>query len=295
GVETLHAIAFGGIHDHLAGGVHRYSTEPTWSVPHFEKMLYDNAQLLGLYADLFAIARQPLARQMARDIVAYLTQRMMAPEGAFYTAEDAEIEGKEGESYLWSRPEITQVLGDAEAGRFCAAYELTPLPNEPAGPSVLRVRLDRTASIKDRLRLGTELETLAPLRAKLLELRDRRRQPLRDDKIVVALNGLAIAALARSGVVFGQPAWVAAARRAGEFLWDRAFDEKASELRRYLYQSNPRGDGFLEDYALLALGYLTLAEATGDPTWSKRADLLAEAMVKGFIKPDGRVVTTKAD
>jgi uncharacterized protein YyaL (SSP411 family) len=102
--EMLNAIALGGIRDHLGGGVHRYSTEPTWSVPHFEKMLYDNAQLIGLYADYYAIARQPLARAMATDIAAYLTERMQAPKGGFYTAEDADIEGKEGETYVWTGP-----------------------------------------------------------------------------------------------------------------------------------------------------------------------------------------------
>jgi hypothetical protein len=294
-VQALDAIAFGGIHDHLAGGVHRYSTEPTWSVPHFEKMLYDNAQLLGLYADVYAIARQPLARQMAADIAGYLMQRMQAPEGGFYTAEDAEIDGREGESYVWTRAEIDQALGDADAGRFFAVYELTPLPNEPAGSGVLRVRLDRSLGVKERLKLGRELQALAPLRAKLLAVRDGRKQPLRDDKIVVALNGLAIAALAHSGVVFGQAPWVSAAKRAGEFLWDRAFYEKSSRLRRYVYRGEARGDGFLEDYALLALGYLALAEASGEPIWSRRAELLADAIVAGFFKPDGRVITTRAD
>jgi len=200
-IEALDAMAYGGIHDHLAGGLHRYSTEPTWSVPHFEKMLYDNAQLLGLYADLYAIARQPLARAMAADIVGYLTSRMAAPEGAFYTAEDAEVDGKEGESYLWSRAEITQILGTADAERFFAVYELTPLPTEPRGAGILRVRTDRTGMIKERAKLSSELEALAPLRGKLLEVRDRRKQPLRDEKIVVALNGLTIAARARGSSI----------------------------------------------------------------------------------------------
>ena len=141
--ETLNAMAFGGIHDHLGGGMHRYSTEPTWSVPHFEKMLYDNAQLIGLYADDYAITRQPLARDMAVDLAGYLARRMTAPEGGFYTAEDADIEGKEGETYLWTRAEIADVLGSADADRFFGLYELTPLPNEPNGPGVLRIRKDR--------------------------------------------------------------------------------------------------------------------------------------------------------
>src|SRR5262249_46056683 len=198
--------------------------------------------LLGLYADLYAITRQPLARQLASDIIAYLMRRMLAPEGAFYTAEDAEIEGKEGETYLWSRAEVTRVLGDADAPRFFATYELTPLPNEPTGPGVLRVRLQRAATNNDRSKLAAELEALAPLRAKLLKVRDRRKQPLRDEKMVVALNGLAIAALARSGAVFGQSAWVVAGKRAGEYLWSSAFDAKTGRLRRYLYRGEARGE-----------------------------------------------------
>ena len=116
--ETLNAMAFGGIHDHLGGGMHRYSTEPTWSVPHFEKMLYDNAQLIGLYADYYAITRQPLARDTAVDLAGYLARRMTAPDGGFYTAEDADIEGKEGETYLWTRAEIADVLGQPTPSDF---------------------------------------------------------------------------------------------------------------------------------------------------------------------------------
>src|SRR5262249_38718187 len=165
---------------------------------------------------------------------------------------------------------------------------------EPAGAGVLRVRLDRAANIKDRISLALEFEALAPLRAKLLEVRGGRKQPVRDEKIVVALNGLVIAALARSGAVFGQRAWVSAAKRAGDLLWNRAFHE-TGRLRRYLYQDQARGDGYLEDYALLALGYLALAEASGEPLWLARARQLAEAIVIGFMKPDGRVVTTRAN
>jgi uncharacterized protein YyaL (SSP411 family) len=294
-VEALQAMAYGGIHDHLAGGLHRYSTEPTWSVPHFEKMLYDNAQLLGLYADLYAIARQPLARVMASDIVGYLTGRMTAPEGAFYTAEDAEIDGREGESYLWSRAEIWQILGAVDAERFFSVYQLTPLPTEPNGPGVLRVRPDRTATINERINLGSELEALASLRAKLLEVRDRRKQPLRDEKIVVALNGLAIAAFARAGRVFEKPAWVSSAKSAAEYLWARAFDETARRLHHHIYRGEPQGEGFLDDYAQLALGYMALSESSGEPIWLKRASALAGAMVERFARADGALVTTVAD
>ena len=258
--ETLNAMALGGIHDHIGGGMHRYSTEPTWSVPHFEKMLYDNAQIIGLYADYYAITSQPLARDMAIDLAGYLARRMTASGGGFYTAEDADIEGKEGASYLWTRTEITEVLGLADADRFFGLYELTPLPNEPNGPGVLRIRRDQIAS-GERTSLHDRVADLAPLRTKLLEVRDHRPQPTRDDKIVVALNGLAIAGLAHAGRALDEPEWIASASRSGEFLWRHAFDETSGRLRHHLFQGEAAGEGFLDDYALLGLAYLALGEA----------------------------------
>ena len=293
--ETLNAIAFGGIHDHLGGGMHRYSTEPTWSIPHFEKMLYDNAQLIELYADYYAITRQPLGRDMAADLAGYLARRMTARDGGFYTAEDADIEGKEGESYLWTRAEVTSVLGSADADRFFALYELTPLPNEPNGPGVLRVRRDQIASEESRANLQRRVAELAPLRSKLLAVRDRRPQPARDDKIVVSLNGLAIASLARAGKILGEPQWIASASRAGEFLWQHAFDEKSTRLRHHIFRGEAAGEGLLDDYAILGLAYFALGEATGDPVWASHARALASAILTRFVKPDGLVVTSVAD
>jgi uncharacterized protein YyaL (SSP411 family) len=293
--EVLNAMAYGGIHDHLAGGMHRYSTEPTWSVPHFEKMLYDNAQLVGLYADYYAITRQPLARDMATDIATYLTQQMQAPEGGFYTAEDADIDGKEGETHVWTKAEIVEVLGSADADRFFALYELTALPNEPDGAGVLRIRRNQTASEEDRASLPRRIADLAPLRAKLLDVRQRREQPARDDKIVVALNGLAISGLARAGKTLGEPQWIESARRAGEALWQRAFDEKSGRLSHHLFHDKTAGEGFLDDYALLGLGYLALSEATGESVWARRAEALGAAIITRFVKPDGFVLTSTAD
>ena len=291
----LNAMAFGGIHDHLGGGMYRYSTEPTWSVPHFEKMLYDNAQLVGLYADYYAVTRQPLARDMAVDLAGYLARRMTAPEGGFYTAEDAGIEGKEGETYLWTQAQIAAVLGSADADRFFGLYLLTPLRSDPNGPGVLRIRNDLIASEENRASLHDRVAELAPLRSKLLEVRDRRPQPARDDKIVVALNGLAIAGLARAGIILGETQWIASASRVGEFLWQHAFDEKSGQLRHHLFQGEAAGEGFLDDYAMLGLAYLALGEATGEPVWVSRAQALASAILTRFINPDGLVVISVAD
>ena len=252
--ETLNAMAFGGIHDHLGGGMHRYSTEPTWS---------------------YAITRQPLARDAAGDLAGYLVRRMTAQDCGFYTAEDADIEGKEGESYLWTRAEITGVLGSAKAERFFGLYELTPLQDEPKGPGVLRIRRDQIASEENRANLQGRVAELAQLRDKLLEVRDQKRQPLRDDKIVVALNGLAITGLTRAGKILGEPQWIASASRAGEFLWQHAFDERNGRLRHHIFRGEAAGEGFLDDYAMLGLAYLALAETTGDQVWVSRAQALA--------------------
>ena len=293
--ETLNAMAFGGIHDHLGGGMHRYATEPTWSVPHFEKMLYDNAQLLKAYTDYYTITRQPLAREMATDIAGFLARRLTAPEGGFYTAEDADIEGKEGETYLWTKGEITTALGAEDAARFFKLYELVPLPDDAHGPGVLRIRRDRTDLKTDGAKLVDDVTQAAPLRAKLVAVRDRRQQPARDDKIVVSLNGLAIAALARAGTVFGEPQWIKSAKQAGEFVWQRAFDAKSGDLNRYVYDGEARGDGFLEDYALLGLGLVALGDATNEQIWSTRARALADAIIGRFVEENGVVLTAVAD
>jgi uncharacterized protein len=293
--DALAAIAFGGIHDHLGGGVHRYSTEATWSLPHFEKMLYDNAQLLGLYAEHYGITRQPLAGAMVGDIARFLTGRLMSPDGGFYTAEDAEAEGKEGETYLWTRAQIVELLGAAEAERFFALYELTPWPGDAAGRGVLRVRFDRIGAIKDQVAAQREAAALAPLRAKLLSARDRRRQPERDEKIVVSLNGLAIEGLARAGRILANAEWITLAKRAGELIWRQAFEAETGRLSRYVFRGTARGDALLEDYAMLGLGYLALGDASGEGIWGNRARTLANIIVERFLTPDGMVRTTSDD
>ncbi|MFA9387573.1 MAG: DUF255 domain-containing protein [Methyloceanibacter sp.] len=293
--EILNAIAFGGIHDQLGGGVHRYSTEPTWSVPHFEKMLYDNAQLLRLYTEYFVLTQQPLARAMATDIAGYLAASMTAPDGGFYTAEDADIDGKEGQTYVWTKPEIVTVLGEADAEKFFELYELTPLPEDLSGPGVIRIRQARTNLQTNGVRILGSIAELAPMRAKLLEIRNQRPQSARDDKNVVSLNGLAIEALARAGKVFDNPEWIDAAKRAGTFLWAHAYDEKSRSLSRYVFKDKAYGNGFLDDYALLGLGFIELSEATGDPVWRTRAEALAANIATRFVKANGAVSTTTDD
>lgn len=303
---TLDAMAFGGIRDQLAGGFHRYSTEPTWSVPHFEKMLYDNAQLLRLYAEAFAITKNPLYRYMGRDTAEYIARDMMAPDGGFYTARDAQVDGVEGESYLWTPGQISQVLGKEQAERFLKVYELVPLPRpevpglkHPAlvngeEPGVLRVRLPLEETLKQA---GFEdaaqmFSALAPDRAKLLEVRAQRRQPARDDKLVLALNGLAIAALAESGKIFGELQHIEWAAKAGERVWTLAFDAKTGALKHEIFRDRAQTEAFLQDYAALGLGFWSLAEVTGKSIWQERAAMLANSLLDRFMAIDGSLKVT---
>ena len=285
--RALEAMADGGIQDQLGGGFHRYATEPTWSVPHFEKMLYDNAQLLRLYAD----SKEPRDRAVARDIATYLMRDMTAPKGGFYTAQDAETNGIEGATYLWTRDTIEAVLGVPATSRFLETYELKAVPDQDGGVLRLRLSLDDTlkrTGAKDNTAL---LAALAPERAKLLAARDKRPQPARDDKIVASLNGLAIDAFARASVAFGEPALLGPAKAAADRLWSDAYDAKTGALKHQLFEGKAEGEGYLDDYAMLGDGLLSLAEATREAQWRTRAETLANALVARFLKQDGRLAT----
>jgi uncharacterized protein YyaL (SSP411 family) len=304
--DALDAIAFGGIHDQLAGGFHRYSTEPSWSVPHFEKMLYDNAQLLRLYSVAFQITRKPLYRQIAVETARYLAKDMMSPDGGFYTARDAQLDGVEGEGYLWTHGEIASLLGDQEAARFLGVYALTavPKPNvpdvvhphningEPAAVLRLRVPIDRALEESGFKDVPQALAEFASDRAKLMAAREKRRQPARDEKMVISLNGLAIAALAEGGQILGDPEFVTWAKTAAERLWTLAYDQKTGALKHEVFRGQAQTDGFLQDYASLGSSFMTLFDVTGDKIWQNRAAQLADNMLSRFARPDGSFSTT---
>jgi uncharacterized protein len=289
---TLDAMAYGGIYDQLGGGFHRYSTERTWSIPHFEKMLYDNAQLLGIYARAWQLTGKPQYRRIARGVRDYLRARMMSPHGGFYTAEDAAVGSlsrtgsgvEEGASYLWSRSQIEALLGTS-AERFFGTYALTPMPDQvdslqpEAARGVLRVQRPVAG---DATRVEQELASLEPQRRKLLSARNARSQPARDEKLLVGWNGLAIDAFVISGTVFHSRDDIAIARRAAERIWALTWNAQSGQLSHEIFRGRAQGSGFLEDYALLGRGFLSLHEATGDELWLRRARLLADALLRQF-------------
>ncbi|MBI3042282.1 MAG: thioredoxin domain-containing protein [Betaproteobacteria bacterium] len=303
--QHLDAMAYGGIYDHLAGGFHRYTVEPSWSIPHFEKMLYDNAQLMKIYAEAFAITRNPLYRFVAEDVAAYLARQMMAGGGGFYTAQDSEVKGKEGASYVWTRTEIVSILRGKSAERFFDIFALTPMPANVVAESletkpsaeeegVIRFRLPVAETLK-RARSADVVTLLAgtrPLRQELLLARDRRPQPLRDDKIIVGLNGLAIEAFTEAGRILGNQEYISIARRSAEYIWAVAYSAKSESLKHEIFQGRVQTDGFLDDYALLGRAYISLYGATRQQVWLDRAVKLGDTLLKRFARPDGALLTS---
>ncbi len=293
-VATLDAMALGGIHDHVGGGFHRYAIEASWSVPHFEKMLYNNAQLLRIYAEAWQLTRKPRYRDVAQRIGEYLLRRLAAPAGGFYTAEDAEVGREEGASYLWTAEEIEDALGADAARAFLSVYQLTRLAAQREADAlegvtrgVLRARVPVPP--------GAASGSLAAQRAKLLAVRESRPQPARDEKLIVALNGLAIDALAVAGKVLGKPEYLETAERAAQRIWALAYDSKSRRLRHEAYLGAARGEGFLDDYALFGNGLASLADATGKTLWRRRAARLADDALRLLSRSDGSLAMTLAE
>jgi len=292
---TLEAMAAGGVMDQLAGGFHRYSTEPGWSIPHFEKMLYDNAQLLGVYAKAYEATGGEMLRQAALSTAHYLRTEMQAPGGGFYSAQDAEVDGVEGASYVWTRKEIDTVLGAAEARQFFGHYELVSMPSAPFGHQqptggALRLKIDKTSS-DDKLTTAA-IQTLESSRDKLLAVRQKRKQVARDEKIVMADNALTIIGFTQAGQSLQQPDLSKTAQKTANWIWKNAFDSKSGELLHQIFQDKAGGPGFLDDYALVGQAFMGLYHSTGKKRWRSRAQKLTDAMLDRFARPDGMLVSS---
>ena len=284
----LNGMCAGGIHDHLGGGFARYATDAAWQVPHFEKMLYDNAQILDLLALAQADAPAPAFAAAAAGIVRWLVHDMTAEirggHAAFAASEDADSEGEEGRFYVWTETEIDAVLGPGSAP-FKAAYDVTAEGNWE-GRTILR---RRAAQADDAAQAR-----LDAARARLLSARARRPRPARDDKVLADWNGLAIAALCRAAVVFDQPAWHARAASAYAFVRGalRAPDGRIQHAWRL---GRITAAGLLDDQASMARAALALFETTGQPSYLDHAIQLVEVIDRWFAEPDGAAYTTAAD
>ena len=271
--QTLDAMARGGIYDQLGGGFHRYSVDAHWTTPHFERMLYDSAQLARVYLHAWQVNGDPFLRTIAEETLDYIIREMTSPEGGFYATQDADTDGEEGKYYVWTPEEVRQVLGD-EAERFIMLYGITPEGNFE-GQTILTFE-------------GTfeERQELAQARERLFEARNRRTLPGRDEKVVVSWNGLMLAAFAEAARALRSDRYLRVAQRSADFLLSRLRTED-----RRLWHVWKAGEtkvmGFLEDYTHLIEGLLALYQTDFDPRWYRAARGLANEVLAHFVAEPG--------
>jgi uncharacterized protein YyaL (SSP411 family) len=282
---TLRKMAEGGIYDQLGGGFHRYSTERTWTVPHFEKMLYDNAQLVELYSEAYRTNPDPLYKRVVAETLGYIQREMTSPDGAFYSALDADSNHKEGEFYVWTTDEIKTILGnDADVAFFRGVYGVTA-PNFEEKFHILKLPKPLSEVAKEQKLTEAELlAKLEPLKAKLMAVRAKRERPFLDTKIITSWNGQMIAGWAKAGEVFQNKAFTDAAAKAADFLLKTMRTKDGRLMRLYAAapgeKAAPRGSGYLEDYSFLVHGLLNLHDATKDKKWLDEAKAVTDAAMK---------------
>jgi len=283
---TLDHMARGGIYDHLGGGFARYSTDERWLVPHFEKMLYDNALLVPCYLEAFQATGEPFYREIAEETLGWMLREMTSSEGPFYSTLDADSAGEEGKFYVWTAAEIEQVLGKEEADLFSEVYGVEPEGNWEHGQNILHrvktfaqyARLHGLSESDLRKRIDAD-------RRKLFQVRSQRVWPGRDEKALTSWNGLMIGALAQAAQVLQRHDYAAAAARAADFILARMRRPDRRLLRTWVPGSEPKLNAYLEDYAFLLDGLISLYEATFAPRWIEAALDLAEVMVDQFWDP----------
>ncbi|MEW6721174.1 MAG: thioredoxin domain-containing protein [Thermodesulfobacteriota bacterium] len=283
--RTLEAMAAGGICDHVGGGFHRYSTDRTWLIPHFEKMLYDNALLVPAYLEGYQAAGRSDFARVARETLRFIERDMTSPEGAFYSATDADSPAdggprQEGAFFTWTPAELDEALGPERARIVSRYYGVTGSGNFE-GRSILHVSSPSAAAARQLGIPESELEgVLLEAKEELYRVRNRRPAPIRDEKILTAWNGLAISAYARAGLVLDDPGYVERACRAARFLLENAFRD--GRLYRTWKDGEARHPALLEDHAFLVAGFLDLYEASADPSWLSEAVALDAVIEERF-------------
>jgi len=279
-VHTLTKMAQGGIYDHLGGGFHRYSVDARWLVPHFEKMLYDNTQLVRSYAHAYTVAREPLFRSVVEETVSYLLREMLHSEGGFYATQDADSEGEEGKFFVWTEDEINRVIGAEDGSIFCRMYDVGE-PGNFEGKSILHPILAVEQASKLFRKEPAEITSLvARAKQKLFAEREKRVKPFRDEKIITAWNGLALSGLAAAIKISDNSACVDAAQRTVDFIFTKMFRD--GFLLHTYKDGRAKLLGYLDDYAFMAVGLLDLYEALFDRAYLNRAVELGDIMLREF-------------
>ncbi len=277
---TLDRMAAGGIRDHVGGGFHRYATDIHWTIPHFEKMLYDNALLSQLYLHAYQATGKPLYRRIVEETLGYVMREMTDPAGGFYSAQDADTQGGEGQYYLWSAEEIVNLLGQ-EQGSLVNQYYGVSAEGNFEGKNILHVPKDLELFCKDRGRSAAEVEALVERsKGTLLASRTQRIKPHRDEKIVTSWNGMMLRSFAEAACVLGRDDYRETAAANGRFLLREL--RQGDLLMHSCKDGKAKIPGYLDDYALVVSGLLALHEATFEQHWLIEAVSLTEAMVRRF-------------
>ena len=284
--HTLDMMAYGGIYDQIGGGFHRYSVDAKWLVPHFEKMLYDNAQLAKIYLQVYRLTEKPQYRRTAEEIFSFIFREMTAHEGGFYSALDAETDAEEGKYYVWTADEIKHALPEKDVQQFTTVYGVDKGPNFE-GKNVLYV--------PNAAESEASLKSLISARETLLAARTKREYPLLDTKIIVSWNGLMIDALAYGYEVLGEEKYLTAASKAAQFILDN-MRQPNGELWHTYTAGITKYDAYLDDYAFFVRGLLGLSNATGEERWLREATTLTDKMIELFWdNKNGGFYFTKAD
>ena len=291
---TLKKMARGGIFDQLGGGFHRYSVDGHWLVPHFEKMLYDNALLSRIYLHTYQVTRNPLFRRVVEETLDYVTREMTDPSGGFYSTQDADSEGKEGKFFLWEPKEIKEVVGDRNGELFCRYFDVTEQGNFE-GTNILNVPRDLDALTKEVSLSKEELDrVILRCRRDLLDVREKRVKPGRDEKVLTGWNGLMLASFAEAARVLGRKDYYAIARKNANF--DLTALQRDGRLLRTWKNGQAKLGGYLEDYAFLADGLLALYQTDFDVRWFAEARGLVKVMLDHFgDKTNGGFFDTSDD
>jgi len=288
--QTLEALYRGGIFDQIGYGLHRYSVDRQWLVPHFEKMLYDQAITVLAAVESYQINRNQEAADLAVKIIDYVLKNLQGPEGAFYTAEDADSEGAEGTYYIWDLAELLSLLGPNHGKIAADYYGVTEEGNFEDGHNVLHRQVEDHRFADDKGINLSELQTiLTKVREKMLLQRAKRPKPFRDDKIITAWNGLMIAALARAGKILKQPRYLEEAERAFSFIQNNLVSSSGRLLRRYR-DNEAAVPAFLDDYAALVWALLELYKASGQQLYLETALKINKTGLELFATEDGRLL-----
>ncbi|MFL6560464.1 MAG: thioredoxin domain-containing protein, partial [Bacillus sp. (in: firmicutes)] len=280
-IKTLDGLARGGIYDHIGYGFSRYSVDEMFLVPHFEKMLYDNALLAITYTETFQITKEERFQTTAEQILTYVLRDMHHPEGGFYSAEDADSDGEEGKFYVWSPHEIKEVLGEEIGSLYCQVYNITEQGNFEGQniPNLIQEDIIQF-SLRSGLNSKIVLTQIEEARKKLFDYRKKRIHPYKDDKILTAWNGLMIAALAKAGRVFNQIQFGEAAEKAIEFIENNLVVEGRLMVR--YRDGEVKNKGFIDDYAFVLWAYIELYENTLKLEYLRKARTLTKKMLDLF-------------